>query len=90
MKQEPEEIRQADIVLACLRALGSITSREMRECNIKKPANVIIKLKRRGYRIQTIKEHGASNRQIARYILIEKDPPRLQVERRDSRFWKRR
>ncbi len=89
MKQETDEIRQADMVLACLKTFGEMTSRELKECKINKPANVIIKLKKRGYRIQTIMERDENNHRMAHYVLIERKPPCLRPERRNSFFWKR-
>lgn len=80
----------ADKVLAMLEKYGRITSREMRKLGMRKPSDVIAKLKKRGLRIHSEVINTRYGRQMAVYTLIERKPPRIRIDpcREISSFWK--
>ncbi len=83
----PKRFTQEERVYLCLTWMGEVTSRELREIGIKKPSNVIIRLKKR-HKIITVHEEDVNGFRVARYILAK--PPVLKIKRGETRFWKRR
>ncbi len=80
----------ADKALAMLKKYGRITSRELRKLGMRKPSDVIAKLKKRGLHIQSETINTRYGREMAIYTLIERKPPRIRIDPcwEISSFWK--